>query len=723
MYDPHRDTDVPDTATLRVAAVDGIVERFTAAWACGDEPHVADFVGASLTAADTELAADLVRIDMHERASRGQAVCLDSYLADLPELKETPVEIIALILDEYSIRTDAGQPVTYEEYARRFPEHLDTLRRELDLTAEATGEFDAAIDGEHEAEPCREHPAAGHAESLNADNSRESAWFNDIPDTLDGPASPDDGLQTRSESTHIGPLTATGSLRPGTRLGDFQIERLVGQGGLARVYKARQLSLDRVVALKVTPEPDEKHASGDEGRNMAALVHDHIVPVFSQEHTGGFEILAMGYVPGPTLSGLLDVFAQIGRRNLSGHRCVELLQNQCDDNASAHSQDSPAARHRNFLQFSCALMRDLGRALGHAHDKGILHCDVKPANILFAPSGRAMLTDFNVSTRNDRESDTAIGGTLQYMSPEQLAAVTGAGPADAIDERSDVYSLGLVLFELVTGARPFSHAIISGNPLTAAGELLAARLSGNPDFPETKVRLPAAVQSIICKSLAPSPAQRYQTADELVEDLDRWLSSQRLKHAPDTDRIDRTRRWMTRHRAASVFLASVAVLGLILTTRSQEPPIVVDIDAPPADVPTREENRVALELDRRARVLLVEQKPSEALPLLERAAELSPTLAAIQHNLGVARFRSGQYAAALNSFDRAIENGRETGLTYSHRAAARFATEDIDGARTDIERSLELASPTERAEVEANAQEFESLLRQREKSMADRNSS
>lgn len=706
MNDPHRDTDLPDTATVRVNTPGAVVERFITAWACGDEPLVAEFAGNAASDMNTELAAELVRIDMHERASRGLDVCLDSYLADLPELKETPVEIIALILDEYSIRTEAGHLVTFDEYARRFPEHLDTLRRELDLTSDATGEYGAQADLH------RDERLANTGDSDDV----ESDWFSRAPDTLDGPQSCErDDLATRSEATHIGPLTKNGQLVPGTRLGDFQIERLIGQGGLARVYKARQLSLDRIVALKVTslPEGTSDAQAGDEGRNMAALVHDHIVPVFSQERTNGYDVLAMGYVSGPTLSELLDTVANTGRPTVSAGQCHDLIQNLSDDAGDGVSLPQSSSASGRFLPFALRMLRDLAQALAHAHRKGILHCDVKPANILFAPSARAMLTDFNVSVRSDARSDDAVGGTLQYMSPEQLAAVTGAGPTDAVDERSDVYSLGLVLFELLTGERPFANAVISGNPLTAAGEMLAARLSGALEFPEADIWLPAAVQSIVRKSLESSPARRYQSADDMAADLDRWLSSQPLKHAPDTDRIDRAKRWINRHRVSTTGALCVAVFGLIMLTRQNEPPIVVDVAAVTSDVPSGEENRVALELDRQARQLLAARKPAEALPLLQRAAELNPSLAAVHHNLGITQFRLGHFGAALIEFDKAIELGRVTALMLSHRAAARFALDDVEGARSDFDRSLEIARPSERQEVEANIAEFESLLTRR----------
>jgi|GEM_PF-1196969 serine/threonine protein kinase len=708
MNDQKRDTDFPDTATIRVASSDAVLERFIAAWECGDEPRVADFVGVAVGPTDNELAAELVRVDMHERASRGQAVCLDSYLVELPELKETPVEIIALILDEYSIRAESGQPVSLEDYARRFPEHLDTLRRELDLTEEP----DAPGCSTTPAEVPEALPPARLSSQGDANTDAAFDWIASLPDTLAGPRSEADAaLCTRSESTQIGSVPTSGQLIPGTRMGDFQIERLVGEGGLARVYKARQVSLDRIVALKVTPSLDGESQPRDEGRNMAALVHDHIVPVFSQERTNGFDVLAMGFVAGPTLSELLDVLARVGRVKTSSHACHELIQDLSD--AAGHTGTTEETRPTSgrLVHFACRLIRDLARALAHAHRKGILHCDVKPANILFAPSGRAMLTDFNVSVRRDDETDGSVGGTLQFMSPEQLAAVTAAGSPDAVNEQSDVYSLGLVLFELLTGERPHAGAVISSNPLTMAGELLAIRLSSDLQFPTTDLKLSAALRSIVQTSLTPSPDNRYQTADELADDLDRLLASQPLKNATDPDRVDRAIRWVNRHRVSSVVLLSAVVLGLVVFLRNNERPIVFNVASAETSVPSGEDNRIALGLDQQGRQCLEKGQFGQAVVFFEKALELNPELAAIHHNLGVTWFRLGRFADALTSFERTIELGRTTGLVYSHRAAARFALGDLPGSRADFEKSLQVAVPSERDEVDANFREFETRLK------------
>lgn len=717
MDDSHRDTDFPDTATVRVTSADAVLERFIADWECGDEPRVADFVDVAI---DCELAAELVRVDMHERASRGQAVSLDPYLADLPELRVTPLEIIALILDEYSIRTESGQPVSFDDYARRFPEHVDTLRRELDITDdddagrhEPTGEFQSVPspqrgEGDHWPDeaipPEQEHPDT---------DSGASAWFANLPDTLDGPegaAEENADPRTRSESTRVGSTTKNGQLIPGTRLGDFQIERLVGQGGLARVYKARQLSLDRIVALKVTAAPDDSNQPGDEGRNMAALVHDHIVPVYSQEHVGGFDVLAMGYVAGPTLSELLDALANIQRRSTTSRTCHELIENLSDSKGHSDTAAEVQPESGRFVHFVCGLIRDLARALAQAHHAGILHCDVKPANVLFASNGRAMLTDFNVSMRLDGPADGSIGGTLQYMSPEQLAAVTSAGSPDAVREQSDVYSLGLILFELLTGERPHSGAVVSNNPLTMAGELLAVRLSEDVQFPETDLRLSAALRSIVQTCLAPTLDQRYESAEELAADLDRLLTSRPLRYAADPDRLDRAARWINRHRVATVAMLCAAVLGLVFLLRDDVRPIVFNVAPTTTTVPRGEDNRIALELDRKGRECLQAGQFAGALTFFENAVELNPDLAAVHHNLGVTRFRLGRFAEAVSSFDRTIELGHKTGLVYSHRAAARFALGNVSGARDDFEKSREVASPAEQDEVTANYREFEARL-------------
>lgn len=649
-------------------------EDFAAAWEAGRQPVVHDYLETRSGSERAELAADLIRIDLEHRLRLGEEVHVDEYLRDIPELRDAEVELVSLLIDEHALRTEAGQIVTFDEYARRFPEHVDTLRNELGLT----------------------------------DNRTRS------PQSLGNTSSETDGSSAVDDE----------QLEPGQVVGDFRIEKLLGAGGVSRVFLATQLSLDRKVALKVTTESDEDTSAGNEGRTMAAFSHPHIVPVFAEERIGRLRLLAMEYVDGPPLSDFLDAsrdrFHGSGIRRIATQSdALSLIRELSSrDQTEENDQRQDGVSYRDFL---CGMFRDLARALAAAAAKGILHSDVKPANILLTRDGKAMLADFNVSLRqgsNDGEPPQ-VGGTLLYMSPEQLGILTGSETEIRLDERSDIYSLGLVFFEALTGGWPFLEGNVAADPVIASGQLQASRLSSSIEFPAGNQWLTPGLCSIIEKCLAPQPGNRYQSADELAVDLDRFLSHRPLMAASDPSRLERTSKWIRRSPARALLVATVlSVLTMLIVIFQQNEtstnfPISNGTATPDRTNPasTPEAAKRARKVDDTGQRLLVEGDFQEAARQFEFATRLNPQMATTWHNLGVARFRLGQFADSLSAFDRSIALGNESGLAYSHRAAARFALGDESGAEKDFEKAMNVASNDERDEVQANIREFESRRR------------
>jgi len=687
MTDPRRRETGIERSTGDVSA--DALRHFAAAWDRGDRPPVLEYLGSSSRADRAALAADLIRVDLERRSQLGEEVCVDTYLRDVPELRDADVELVALILDEYSIRTESGEVVAIDEYARRFPEHLETLRNELGLTDDGT-----------------------RSPSISSVESCES------PGTEDGG---DEDIQ------------------PGRVIGDFRVERLLGAGGVSRVFLATQLSLDRKVALKVTAECDDEPAGADEGRTMAALSHPHIVPVFAEERVGRLRLLAMEYVAGPALSDFLKAahtrFHGPGRRLPSSADAVALVAELCTDGSAKGDAERDVDGSSNAVStegsgredsgscrdFACRVARDLASALDAASQKGVLHSDVKPANVLLTRDGKALLADFNVSVRRavNVGGPESVGGTLLYMSPEQLGMLTGSGTAERVDLRSDIYSLGLVLFELLTGGWPFAESNIAADPLTAAGQLQASRLSTAIDFPRGSKWLTPGLKSIIRKCLTPQPDDRYQSAGELADDLDRFLSHRPLHIADDPSWSERASKWVKRSPARAILVGSfvVALSVLFVISRRDDgaasPASFRGVD-PVASARTGSQvSRVdaakrAREMDRAGQRLLSEGNFRAAEHQFESATKLNPQMATAWHNLGVARFRLGKFSDSLSAFDRSIALGNESGLAYSHRAAARFALGDEPGAEADFAIAIEVASARERDEVRANLREFES---------------
>jgi serine/threonine protein kinase len=323
----------------------------------------------------------------------------------------------------------------------------------------------------------------------------------------------------------VSSLETSAALSTGQRLDDFEILRLLGSGAFARVYLAYQMSLDRLVALKVSADRGRSR----EARSLAGLDHDHIVKVFSEtidpEH--GRRLLCMQYVPGSSLQRILEALAHRDRGTWSGRTLLDTLDELCTESTPF---DPAALAGRTFLQSCdwmeavCRLGAQLAEALAHAHAQGVLHCDVKPANILLNRYGRPLLADFNIALETHQSNAgerSGIGGTVGYVAPEHLDALNAEAqtPPEVVDQRSDIYSLGVVLFQMLTGRLPFQdvpHPTDRGAMLRA---LAAVARAGAPSPRQVNPDVPEVLDRVIRRCLQPVPECRYQTATQLAQAL------------------------------------------------------------------------------------------------------------------------------------------------------------------------------------------------------------
>ncbi|MEZ6136393.1 MAG: protein kinase [Pirellulaceae bacterium] len=405
-----------------------------------------------------------------------------------------------------------------------------------------------------------------------------------------------------SESARCSANRATAELPDlGETWGDFLLLEQLGEGAFARVYLARQISMaGRLVALKLTFRVTL------ESQLLARLHHSAIVPIYSMHQHDEIYGLCMPYLGNTTLLDLLKEILPTGAKNFGSidsadgiglleilvHRQArittiakhasdqetqdrestwvgvkpgtdserapkssqsEFIQPDHADSgalqtSSASKQNRATAKELSKLDYVGAITwigAQLADALDHAHRHGVLHCDIKPANVLLAPDGQARLLDFNVSLEQRNTNDEMrVGGTMAYMSPEQFVAVQGAGQPQ-IDERSDIYSLGVVLFEMLAGVVPKQHA--SDEQVQVRQKLQKANPSVTP-----------AVAAIIQKCLANEPQARYASAALLYEDLNAQCNSLPLVHLPEPSLIERTHKWVRRHP----LLTSVSSISL-----------------------------------------------------------------------------------------------------------------------------------------------------------------
>jgi serine/threonine protein kinase/WD40 repeat protein/tetratricopeptide (TPR) repeat protein len=362
-------------------------------------------------------------------------------------------------------------------------------------------------------------------------------------------------LSTSGESALSG--LASGSAEeapvPGV-LGDFRIVRELGRGGMGVVYEAEQLSLDRRVALKVLPlaatlDPQQLARFRHEARAAGLLHHPHIVPVYGVGCERGVHYYAMQLIEGCSLA---TVIARHGPGEAAGP----------DPVAGARSETRPLAAldtaptHQGPRSFRrvAELIAQVAGALEYAHTMGVVHRDVKPANLLLDAGGNVWVTDFGVARLGEGAGLTVSGdllGTLLYMSPEQALAKHGL-----VDHRTDIYSLGATLYELLT-LRP----AVDG---ASKHEVLHRLAFEEPVAPRKLDRsIPAELETITLKAMARPPEERYATARELADDLRRWLEDRPILARPPGPG-QRLRKWSHRHRP---LVAALAVFLTLLVAR------------------------------------------------------------------------------------------------------------------------------------------------------------
>ncbi|HEX5054690.1 MAG TPA: bifunctional serine/threonine-protein kinase/formylglycine-generating enzyme family protein [Planctomycetota bacterium] len=353
------------------------------------------------------------------------------------------------------------------------------------------------------------------------------------------------------------PLLQDGCCVEPADIGEYRILRELGRGGMGVVYEAEQASLGRRVALKVLPG----HAFVDaravarfkrEAQLAASLDHPGITKVFATGQHEGQHWFAMEMVRGTPLSKLLEALCTDPAAPAAAERFVKRMQ-EPGRVPSPDASPAPvsAPRRGGLAGIAVDLAIQVADALACAHAAGIVHRDVKPGNMIVRPDGSVMLTDFGIARSDDAVSLTLTGdfaGTPSYCSPEQLRA-------RGIDHRTDIFSLGATLYELLTLQKPFAADTISE---------IRERIERQEPKPPSRLNrtVPRDLDSIVLHALEKAPAARYQTALEFADDLRRWREGRPVRARPVGVPV-RTVRWCKRNPIAAGFLATTTA-GLLV---------------------------------------------------------------------------------------------------------------------------------------------------------------
>ncbi len=458
---------------------------------------------------------ELIRIDMELNQRQGGSVSLESYRSAWPGLFDDPAILAPLAFEEYRLTSQQGLTVSPQSYAERYGINV-------------TGWPKLGRSSEH---------SSGLSSSQGDDVTRGRLM----------------------------------KISAGTRLLDFEIVAPLGEGAFSRVYLARQESLSgRHVVLKFSSRRLK------EADKLARLQHTNIVPLYSVHDWNDLSVLCMPWFGSATLRDVLEPGKQGGESRPSGEMLLSTVKG-CDSRlrtqveGQSAEQAAPATAGNDSIHGASRrgsplmgldgelaavwITQQIAEGLRHAHERGILHRDLKPANVLLTSDGLPMILDFNLSAH--QADDATAGGTLPYMSPEQIEALDSR---ERVDERSDIFSLGVLFFELLTGQRPFTDAgldrrqmIMERRTADVSPRLLNRDISVDTD-------------SIVQHCLAPQATSRYQSTDELLEDLGRQLTSRPLKFALNRSIKERVQKWTRRHpqitSISSVTLLCSAVLAL-----------------------------------------------------------------------------------------------------------------------------------------------------------------
>jgi eukaryotic-like serine/threonine-protein kinase len=376
------------------------------------------------------------------------------------------------------------------------------------------------------------------------------------------------GSSPQQPSQEAGTASTSVEWQPGTLLGEYRIIREIGRGGMGVVYEAEQLSLGRRIALKVLPfawslDPRQLRRFKNEARAAAQLHHQNIVPVYAVGCERGVHFFAMQYIEGQTLAEVIREVRRLAGREDRGSKAEdpkpEAEKHDSTMEERRHASDTCPRLARSsifdprssFFRTAAQLGVQAAEALEHAHELGVVHRDVKPGNLLVDMRGQLWVSDFGLAQFQCDAALTLTGdllGTLRYLSPEQALAKRGV-----VDHRTDVYSLGVTLYELLTGEPAYNGQ--------DREEVLRQIAWEEPPAPRRLSRsIPADLETIVLKAMAKQVEERYNTARELADDLRRFLEEKPILARRPT-LLERAAKWSRRHWA--VVTSAVGMLVLL----------------------------------------------------------------------------------------------------------------------------------------------------------------
>jgi serine/threonine protein kinase len=608
-------------------SLDRAVTKYEARIRSGSPSLEGFWAGLGSRQAPSILAA-LVKLDLKRRFEAGERPRVLEYLQAFPVLAEDPDRVISLVYEEFCFLQEAGENPDSRAFCEAYGPWRDSLRSQLDYHRELSRAVGA------EAAPVN-YPALGD------------------------------------------------------RFDKYHLTSILGEGGVARVYLAIEDVLDRQVAIKVSA------SFGQEPSILAKLDHRNIVPILTvAESESGLRGICMPYRPGITLE---DLIKRIGRGTppRSARAISDALRPRDPqiefppDDQRVGWADFPIGQ--KFPEAVAWIGLALANALSYLHEKGVFHRDIKPANILLAYKEGPQLLDFNLAQDpNNRHSATAAqkGGTLPYMAPEQLKAFIDPSAWESVQEAADLYSLGLVLRELVTG-RPPELPTSRGSLAREIQSLIDRRLAPAESISEINPEVPPALESIIDKCLAFRPEDRYASANDLAGDLRLFLVRKPLEIAPNTSKIELVANWVYRNRVTLV-TAIIACVVLLFVARFLPGRVPGDADIERAERHYESPNLATVELARKEFDELHRQRPDTARSSLGLALTLLKLKSSDRDGINRLVLEAQGKDDAREAFEDHVAKEPDSPLLHLNLGLVLTRKGSSDQARAELEKCLKL---------------------------------